>query len=63
MTFHYVLACSDIVLGGYKPIRQQERLVVSVWVHEKGRRGQTYDDMNGDFLSINKAAPPEADLL
>ena len=41
----------------------EERLIVSVWVHEKERTGETYEEIREKFfLRFNKAAPSEANL-
>ena len=37
--------------------------IVSVWVYEKERTGETYEEMRGNFfLRFNKAARSEANL-
>ncbi|PSN54344.1 hypothetical protein C0J52_16037 [Blattella germanica] len=49
--------------GGYKQIYDEERFIVSVWVHEKERSGETYEEIRENFfLRLNKAAPSEANL-
>ncbi|PSN52419.1 hypothetical protein C0J52_03164 [Blattella germanica] len=41
----------------------EERLIVSVWVHEKERSGETYEKIRDNFfLRFNKAAPSEVNL-
>ena len=36
----------------------EERLIVSVWIHEKERTGETYEESRESFfLRFNKAAP------
>ena len=41
----------------------EERLIVSVWVQEKERTGETYEEIRENFfLRFNKAAPSEANL-
>ena len=41
----------------------EERLIVSVWVHEKERTGETYEEIRENFfLRFNKTAPSEANL-
>ena len=39
----------------------EERLIVSVWVHEKQQIDETYKEIRENFfLSFNKTAPSEA---
>ena len=41
----------------------EECLIVSVWVHEEGRTGETYEEIRENvFLRFNKAAPSKANL-
>ena len=41
----------------------EERLIVSVWINEKERTGETYEEIRENFfLRFNKAAPSEANL-
>ncbi|PSN54575.1 Eukaryotic translation initiation factor 3 subunit I [Blattella germanica] len=41
----------------------EERLIISVWVHEKERSGETYEEIRENFfIRFNKAAPSEANL-
>ncbi|PSN35328.1 hypothetical protein C0J52_17146 [Blattella germanica] len=41
----------------------KERIIISVWVHEKERSGETYEEIRENFfLRFNKAAPSEANL-
>ena len=41
----------------------EQRLIVSVWVHEKERTGESYEEIRENlFLRFNKAAPSEANL-
>ena len=41
----------------------QERLIVSVWIHEKERTGETYEEIRENvFLRFNKTGPSEATL-
>ena len=41
----------------------EEHLIVSVWVHEKERTGEMYEEIRENFLlRFNKAAPSEANL-
>ena len=40
-----------------------ERLIVSVWIHEKERTGETYEETRENLiLRFNKAGPSEANL-
>ena len=40
-----------------------ERLIVSVWFHEKELPGETYEEIRENFfLHFNKASPSEANL-
>ncbi|PSN29715.1 hypothetical protein C0J52_27452 [Blattella germanica] len=41
----------------------EEHLIISVWVHEKERSGETYEEIRENFIHrFNKAAPSEANL-
>ena len=41
----------------------EERIIVTVWVHERERTGDTYEEIRENFfLHFNKAAPSEANL-
>ena len=41
----------------------EERLIISVWVHEKERTGEAYEEFRENFfLRFSKAAPSEANL-
>ena len=41
----------------------EERLIVSVWIHEKERTGEMYEEIGENFFPrLNKAAPREANL-
>ena len=42
---------------------RRARLIVSLWIHEKGRTGETYEEIRRNFfLRFNKAAPSEVNL-